>query len=220
MTPHGTTPQSSFTVLKDVLHTRVIGYFKHNSFVFGLGRTNCSKTDRKPIFLAKFTNKSFHVFLFTISTISTISFPISADLVTKCLNTRPASSKGKGKGAGFKSWSQAGSHDFTILPHWSLEMAPLLHIELYRQRILRATRVTFPLSSPLMLGRRCLMWIPISKVRHYLWKLAEHRDLNPGPIDLESPSPRAPSLPLGYGIHTWITLTKISSIDACLPKLA
>ena len=23
--------------------------------------------------------------------------------------------KGKGKGAGFKSWSQAGSHDFTIL---------------------------------------------------------------------------------------------------------
>ena len=40
----------------------------------------------------------------------------------------------KGKGAGFKSWSQAGSHDFTILPRWSLEMAPLLHIELYRQR--------------------------------------------------------------------------------------
>ena len=35
--------------------------------------------------------------------------------------------KGKGKGAGFKSWSQAGSHDFTILPRWSLEMAPLLH---------------------------------------------------------------------------------------------
>ena len=23
--------------------------------------------------------------------------------------------KGKGKGVGFKSWSQAGSHDFTIL---------------------------------------------------------------------------------------------------------
>ena len=34
----------------------------------------------------------------------------------------------KGKGTGFKSWSQADSHNFTILPRWSLEMVPLWHI--------------------------------------------------------------------------------------------
>ena len=46
------------------------------------------------------------------------------------------------------------------------------------------------------------MWIPISKVRHNLWKFAEHRylDLNPGPIDLETPS-----LPLGHGFTQWKT---------------
>ena len=32
------------------------------------------------------------------------------------------------------------------------------------------------------------MWIPISKIPHYLWKLAQSRDLKLGPFDQDSPS--------------------------------
>ena len=39
------------TFIRD-LHTRLIPYFKYNSSVFGLGTTNCSKTDRKQIYIA------------------------------------------------------------------------------------------------------------------------------------------------------------------------
>ena len=40
-------------------------------------------------------------------------------VIVQCIDRAKYNNKGKGKGAGFKSWSQAGSHDFTILPRWS-----------------------------------------------------------------------------------------------------
>ena len=123
-------------------------------------------------------------------------------------------SKGKGKGVGFKSWSQAGSHNFTILPRWLLEKArPQSYILSFTGSEFSAPQGLHFLSdsSPLTLGRRCLMWIPISKVRHNLWKLAERRDLNPGPIDLESPF-----LPLGKIIQK----TNVELIVVLLSLLA
>ena len=113
----------------------------------------------------------------------------------------------KVKGVGFVVWYQAETYFPTSqLPRWSLEKTPLLQIELSRlwqshgQFLdIYSVRSQFPLSSLLTLGRRWLMWIPISKIRHNLWKLAQCRDLNPaGPHDLESfallPKPRNPHI--------------------------
>ena len=57
----------------------------------------------------------------------------------------------KGKGAGFKSWSEADSHDFAILPRWSLEMAQLLQIELSILHTMHC-KVTFSSQLPTTAG--------------------------------------------------------------------
>ena len=51
------------------------------------------------------------------------------------------------------------------------------------------------------------MWIPISKIRHNLWKLAQCRDSNSGPLDLEysalPPGPRNPPDSLNKNIDSY-----------------
>ena len=49
-------------------------------------------------------------------------------------------------------------------------------------------KVTLLSHPPLTLGGRWLMWIPISKIRHNFWKLAQSRDSNPLSLDLQSAS--------------------------------
>ena len=68
---------SYFPISQGILHNRSITYFKCNSSEFGLGTTNCSKTDRKQIYIAVYKVIFPHVVLFTSL------FPTRDDLASR-----------------------------------------------------------------------------------------------------------------------------------------
>ena len=94
--------------------------FKYNSSVFGLGTTNCSKTDRKQIYIAVYKSNLTTWFLFTMST---ILFPIQS-FVAPAWNSLESA---------FAAWNWRKSHKLKrINTNWRMFTRAIITIRMLR----------------------------------------------------------------------------------------